>query len=441
MNTARHIIKYVLIFLLVLCMLFALLVGSALIPREAVKPKILESAEYMCENTTLYLLTDFLQASKIDHYADCITLSIAYYLDENNPVESALWSSYYGMNSNIMNHYLLESVINDDVSPNQEYLRYWHGSAGLIRFLHLFWNIKTIYIFHAVLMAGLYILLLYLLIKKGMLPEAWAFTFSMIIISVWYVPLCLEYTWMFLVTFVAALIAIYLSLKQQYKSIGVFFLITGMVAAYLDFLTTETLTLLIPLLFILRIRSRQGDGENLKLTIKSCFLWSAGFVGMWVSKWTLASVFLNQNVMHYVTGHVDERLSGKIANMQGNYILSATIKNLKCLFPYEYGFSGAVLIFVFIIVVVIIPVMKDKVVLRQSINQSMIPIYAVLALLPFIRFAVLRNHSYIHCFFTHRALASSVLALCFIVLELVQLNPRKAVMKNAKPHHPDALPE
>ena len=425
MNKAHQLIKYILVFLLVLSLLFALMVGSALIPRKTVRTKMIESAEYMCENTTMYLIKSFLHASQIDHYADSITLSIAYYLDDDNPVESSLWASYYGANSNRMNHFLLESVT-EDKSPNQEYLRYWHGSAGLIRFLHLFWNIKTIYLFHAVLMAGLYAALMYLLGKNGLIPEALAFTLSMITVSIWYVPLCLEYTWMFLVMLGSANIAVRLSLNRKYKNTGLFFMITGMVAAYLDFLTTETLTLLIPLLFILRIRSRQNEEGNWPLAIKSCILWGIGFVGMWVAKWILSSLILGIDVMPYVTEHIDERLAGNVGLTTGEYIESAIIKNLKCLFPFEYGISGAVLIFVFIIVAVILPVARNRVVLRQSINKSIISVYGVLALVPFVRFAVLRNHSYVHFFFTHRALASTILALCFIVFELVRRNPGKA---------------
>ena len=168
-----------------------------------------------------------------------------------------------------------------------------------------------------------------------------------------------------------------------------------------------------------------------KMIASSCFSWLAGFSLMWLSKWILASLILQENVMPYVTGHIDERLSGYLGVPLENYITVAIARNLKCLFPYEYGISGAVLVFAFIIVVVIIPVARNKVTIREKINKQIIPLYLLIALVPFIRFAVLRNHSYAHRFFTHRALASTVLALCFVVLELVQLNPRKAVMKNA----------
>ncbi len=426
MKTILSIIKYALTFLLVLGFLFSLLVLATLVPREAIKENMLESAEYMRDGSEYFQIVDFIKASRIDHYADTITLSIAYYLDANNPVKSSMLASYYRKESGQMNEFLAEGIL-QGLPENQEYIRYWHGSAAVIRFLHLFWNIKTIYIIHATLMAGLYFRLLILLFKKGMLPEAIAFSLSMIAVSVWYVPLCLEYTWMFLVMFVATV----LSLCLAEKNFGIFFLMIGMIAAYLDFLTTETLTLLIPLLFILRIRSRQGIGGNWAITVKSSITWGVGFVGMWASKWVLASVILGENVMPYVTGHIDERLSGYLGVPLENYITVAIARNLKCLFPYEYGISGAVLVFAFIIVVVIIPVARNKVTIREKINKQIIPLYLLIALVPFIRFAVLRNHSYAHRFFTHRALASTVLALCFVVLELVQLNPRKAVMKNA----------
>ena len=163
MKKVYCVIKYILTFLMVLIILFSLLLCSALIPRDAVRTQMLESAEYMCERQSTFLVRDFLTASVIDRYADCITISIAYYLDENHPVESAMWTAFYGAHTSRMNEMLLEGI-SDDLAPNHEYLRYWHGSAAVIRFLHLFWNIRTIYIFHAVLMAGLYIILLILLI-------------------------------------------------------------------------------------------------------------------------------------------------------------------------------------------------------------------------------------------------------------------------------------
>ena len=153
---------------------------------------------------------------------------------------------------------------------------------------------------------------------------------------------------------------------------------------------------------------------------------------MWAMKWLLASFVLHKNVMPYVTGHIEERMGGAVTGVSSKtYISTAIIENLKCLFPYEYGLSGAVLVMVIVIVFVVLPVMLNRVTLRHRICKSRLALYAVLAAVPFIRFAVLHNHAYLHYFFTFRALASSVMALCFIVLELIEPTRRKAVTADA----------
>ena len=351
----RRILKkgiiYPISFVVIYLLLTGLIVGVAIIPRERIKTNMLESAEYMCESPTQWLLMDWIHASQIDHYADCITLSIAYELDESRPLQSAMTTSFYGYQTTAMNTMLLESV-RDDLSATTEYLRYWHGSAAAMRLLHLFWNIKTIYMFHAILMAAVSLILIILLFKNGFREEAVAYVLAMIIVSSWYVPLCLEYTYTFICMMVSAIIGFILALKHKDQWLGLFFMITGMVTVYFDFLTTETLTLLIPLLLILRVWSRQGREEKWVYSLKFGIAWSAGYLGMWMMKWLTASIVLGENVMPYVTGHVSERISGTVNGYQmtGNTYIDTLLLNLRNLFPYEYGLSGAVLVMVFMFV-------------------------------------------------------------------------------------------
>ena len=232
--------KYIVLFVTCFLLLLMFIVIVACIPREKIKPRMLESAEYMCERRTSYLITNWIHASQMDRYADCITLSIAHQLDANKPLESAMWTSFYGGYSRSINYSLSESV-RDDLPATHEYLRYWHGSAAAMRLLHLFWNIKTIYMFHAILMAAVSLILIILLFKNGFREEAVAYVLAMIIVSIWYVPLCLEYTYTFICMMVSAIIGFILALKHKDQWLGLFFMITGMVTVYFDFLTTETL--------------------------------------------------------------------------------------------------------------------------------------------------------------------------------------------------------
>lgn len=431
-NTWISIRNHIIVFIIVFFVLLLLIIGTACIPKEQIKSNMLESAEYMCEKNTSFLLTDFVQASKIDHYADCITLSIGYELDNKQPIRSAMWTGFYGAPSRSMNEYLRDAVLKD-LPANREYLRYWHGQAAAMRVLHTFWNVKQVYVFHVVLIAVLLLLLLFQLIRQKYYGEASSVIFAMFIISVWYVPLCLEYTYTFLCMLIASNITVYLANSKKYQKFSLFFLAVGMITLFFDFLTTETVSLLIPILLLFRIRQRQGyaagRGEYV-LAIKCCTSWLVGFIGMWCMKWISASIILKQSVMPYVQEHISERLSGNVGLTPEEYVLQAIVRNLKLLLPYEYGIAGAIILMIIIVLVVMIPVLLGKVVLKNKIATATIPLYAALSLIPFLRFIVLHNHSYIHYFFTYRALAATILALCFIVLELVEWSSGKAINCN-----------
>ena len=430
----KQAFKYVAAFLAVLCILFAFTVSVCIIPDKKVYDHFLESAQFMEKHDVAHYALDFALSSKIDYYADCNTLSIAYYLGHGQPLEAAMWCSYYGENSTIMNDYLMESV-SGDVAADHEYLRYWHGSAVLMRIAHLVTNVQTIYIAHAVILVLLIVLLSFILIKHGYRSEAISFLLAMILISIWFVPMCLEYYYTFMCMVVASIVGILLSFRSHRAWHGLFFLIVGMITVYLDFLTTETLTLLIPLLFIVRIYQNESKSsrEVWKTVLKSCFAWMIGYMGMWVMKWGLATIILGENVMPYVTGHVAQRLYGQFKGyeMTASARLDLVLKNILRLFPLEYGLSGAILILVFVAAAFVFPVATGRVVLRKKIDGKKIGIYAVLGLIPYVRYLVLANHSFIHYFFTYRAQAATILAICFILFELVEVIPkRKDVVKN-----------
>ncbi len=427
----KQAMKYVISFAAALSVLFALFVSASLVPREKVQANYEESAEFMTERPTSFYFHTFVHGSSLDYYADCITLSIGYNLDSGDPLKSSMWCSYYGENSNMMNEYFRESVV-DGKETDKEYLRYWHGSAAMMRILHLLFNIREIYALHVALTILLAVLLLALLLRHGFRAEAAAFLLAMVVVAVWYVPLCLEYTYSFFCMFAASIVGLGLALKGKDSWIGPFFLITGMVTVYFDFLTTETLSLLVPLLLILRVRKRQGR-EKWLFTAKSCAAWLVGYLGMWVMKWALASVILGVDVMPYVKEHVAERLDGKVVGyyLTGNFYLDILLRNLQRLFPYEYGLSGAVLVMAFALAAFVLPAALGKLSLRREISGSNILLYAVIGLIPYVRFLVLRNHSYIHYCFTYRAQAATIIAICFIFFELFEKPPRKTAAENA----------
>ena len=417
---------YTIVFIGAYIIMLLLLVGSALIDSDSVKENFRESADVLCENEPYYYIEKDVSPSRIDRYADSILLNIAYNFDKDKPLESVMWASYYSddiLNQNIN----FREALDGNLEKNTQYLRYWHGSAVIVKVLHLIMNVRGIYVLHAVILILLTALLVFILVKGGHWKEAVAFILSIIAVSIWYVPFSLEYTWCFLLMLIFSIILVKMSLKEKYKRMGLLFLLSGMVTVYLDFLTTETITLMVPLLFVLSIRKSQNKTECTKkyvmgearFCLKSGILWFIGYVGMWVAKWLTASVVLGKNVMPYVTGHIEERMGTTLEfSEQIDYIKYIITKSIGCLFPLDYGVGGVMVAAILFIGILYLCFVYRK----KTIEWKMIVLFIILSFIPYTRMMALKNHSANHFFFVYRSLMSSVFAFFLIVFLIVDLN-------------------
>lgn len=409
-------LKYIVVFITVAAVLTGLLVLAAKIPQKSIQDNVLKSAEYLCEGELFGMAVDGAESSTIDRYADSILLAIAYQYDSRNTLTSIVWSAYY--NNPIANeNENLYTAVTEGREANTQYLRYWHGSNVIVRPLLAVLDIKQIYVLNAVVMGAFIIALLVILLKKKAFAPAAGFAVGLLVTAVWFVPLSLEYTWTFLLMLLMSVICVILAYKKCWTVFGVLFMVGGMLTNYLDFLTTETLTLTVPLLFVLWIRYHEEAcmrKELVTFTVTTTALWGAGYVGMWLAKWGLSAIVLGENVMPYISEHISERLNGNVGISTAGCIIGAVLKNVSCLFSLEYGIGGAFAgIAGGILVLYIGYVYYDK-----KADKAMLPIYICIALIPYIRYMILHNHSYLHAFFTYRSQMATIMAV-FWILELL----------------------
>lgn len=414
MQTLRHTLKYIVIFLLAVALLTALLVLSACIPKSAIQENTLESAQFLCEGELFGRVVDGVEGSKIDRYADSILLGIAWQYDGTDPLQSVMQSSYYHTKNQNENENLLDAVAKD-LAPNQQYLRYWHGSNAIVRLLLLVCSIEQIYLLNGIIMVVLIAWLLTVLCRHKYYMPACGIGLGLVLTASWFVPLSLEYTWSYLLMLAGSIAAVKLACAGKWQHMGVFFLLSGMLTNYLDFLTTETLTLLVPLLLVLWIALRAGR-QSMRFVAanagKAALTWLLGYVGMWLAKWILASIVLGENVLPYVTGHIQQRVgSGGLQLM-----LSAVARNVKCLFPLEYGTAGRIAAIGIALILMYLGYVYHK----DRINKPWILLLLMIGAVPYIRYMVLSNHAYQHCFFTYRAQMAAIVALVMILEELVE---------------------
>ena len=423
MKKIKALIHYSLIFTALLGFLLGFMLASSQVPQSVIQSCMEESADIMCENDRIWYMIPGVESSQNHLYADAITINIAYHFSDGSPMESVIWAKFYTGDGDVNTS--LRTSVNRHLKAETEYLRYWHGSSAVVRFLHIFLNINQIYWMHAVILAGLFAFLVFILRRKRLYAELAAFVLSMVMVSIWFVPFCLEYTWVFLCMLISSVFGIKFAEEGKKVLLYYLFLITGMVTVYLDFLSAETLTLVVPLILILRVWRKHADDmygcrEQWFFSLKSAALWAIGYVGMWVSKWIIASAVLHENVMPYVRDHISDRIEGiNPAGSLVGYIVGAILRNVRCLFPFDYGMTGAIILLAMLVVFIVLPVAADKVTIINEVNKKIIVLYSIIGGIPILRFAVLHSHSWYHESFTYRALGGTILAMCCIITEII----------------------
>ncbi|MCR4779853.1 MAG: hypothetical protein K5876_02015 [Ruminiclostridium sp.] len=410
--------KLAAVFAVTLALLAGLLVSSAFIPRGAVRGNMLSSAETLCENKVFFYLWDDVQASRIDRYADSILLSIAYCFDSGDPLRSVMRAGYYYTDMQNENENLRD-MLTGGYEPTVQYMRYWHGSAAVVRAAHTFTDIGGMYVISAAVIAALNVLLLFMLIRRRLYACAAGIVCGLIAVGIWFVPFSLEYSWLFIITPAMAAVTVKLAEGRHWGILAAAFMVCGMLTSYLDFLTTETLSLTIPLLAALCIRKRgkayQPRKNDLLFGVKHCALWGVGYAGMWVCKWITAAVVLGEDVTPYIADHIAKRLGSADEMYTIGYMAGSVWRNLTVLLPFGLGGAGIIAAIVILLGVLYVCFVYR----RGNADIPAVLIYAAVAALPYIRYIVLCNHSYLHYFFTFRAQAAGVLAICLIVGEVV----------------------
>lgn len=398
-------------FVLTSLVLLLFLMLCAKIPRSLIRERMLYSARYLCENRLFYEALEGVSSSKIDRYADSILLGISWQYDPDNSLKSVLESSYYYVSYQNENKNLLDAV-RKNISANKQYLRYWHGSAGVVKILMTFLTLPQIYLFN-----GLFMLLLILsLIIRLALKREWllmtGLSVGLIGSSVWFVPLSLEYTWVFLIMLIELHAVIFSFFPEDLNTRCNFFMMFGMITSYFDFLTCETLTLTVPLLFLIHLDKKAASW---KAIFKICFFWAAGYLGMFIFKWILSAIVLRENILPYVVNHVGERIAGNTGASFISSLIEAPLRNILNLFPVNYGsagfYSGISLFLVYILACIVYH--------RKNFDRTLIKKYIAAGMIPYVRYIVLVNHSYLHTLFTFRAQAAALFAAILILGEMI----------------------
>lgn len=407
---------HIIVFCVLLAALWGMLVIASLIPNGMIRENMEKSALTYKEKDAFSFENHQKWNGISDNYADTILLNISWNMGGGNPLLSSLDTWYYdgeGLGENVG---LYLSVTGEGVQPNVDYSRYWHGSAAFIRLLHLVTDvdgIKLIGLLAALLPA---LLTMGILVKYGHSDLAAALLLSMGAVQIWNIRLSLEYQPAFIICFL--LCPFYLWAERKKESLLTYLSVAGGVAvAFFDFLTTETVVILLPLILVAAVRTAEGRLGTLKENVRPFALygfgWISAYAGTFLVKWAAASLVTGNNKFLTAFSSAGERFGGSLqAAGTDNPVLRipmAVAANLTVLFGGGKRVDPMRIIvgilFIFLIMGSVLYLFYQK-----ESNKDGIKLLLMLGAVVFLRYMVLNNHSYMHEFFTYRALISPVMA-------------------------------
>lgn len=423
----KGVMTYLITFLIIVVLGVLALLTCVYLPDQKVKENCQQAAKKFSETTALFPELEIGRTyTTVDHYADSILLSIIYSLDKTDPLASIMRANYYEDNHRSMTANFL-ALTEEKAEANTQYVRYWHGSIVWIKPLLMFFSLEQVYQISGVVLWGLLILLLIVLAKiewKAVI----GFIIAIFMTAFFVVPQCLEYTAVFVVAFLVSLIALSKD-KGKNSPLYYLFFITGALTCYFDFLTVEMLTILLPLTLVIIKRNKENtlgtSKEVLKFLVISLTLWLIAYAGMYLVKWILASIVLNKNYILESIHNADIRISGQVNHLEkAEMWIQAVKRNFDLLNPFFF-IRKKYLLYIWIPIIWLISIVIN---LYQGKKRSYLLAVNLLAVLPYMRYVVLQNHSCYHFIFTFRLQLVTIVIFVLQVVQMVQV--RKKRVKN-----------
>lgn len=396
------------------------------------------SSAYSYKSADAFALTGKSLNSVADNYSDAVLLGVVWNMNDDDPLIASLDTKYYDGNDgkeDFGENYGLYLSVMGAAKPNTDYSRYWHGSAAVIRPLMLVTDvngIKNIGLCTALLLlAANAVLLAY---KKQYFCAA-ALVISFVSVQIWNIRLSMEYQFAVLVC-LAILPFFILHEKKHGDILPVLSVISGAAAAFFDFLTCETLTILIPLAVVFSMREKENRNftlrENLRITADCGVSWGISYVLMFLLKWTAASLVTGENKFAAAFSSASERIYGEANGLSASKLFFLSpIANISTLFGGTERISWVNTVIGLLLSALIagaaLHFFGKK---RQS--RGFAVLILILGACVYLRYAVLGNHSYLHEFFTYRAQAAVIFAVLSAIWHSIGIGKTKRGGKNRK---------
>src|SRR5574344_2119485 len=167
----KTILKYILIYLVLILICFGSLFLTSLIPSSSIKENVSQSAELLKTETNRKIVSIRDRKYMLDNFTDALMINTAFSIDSTKPVNSFMLArknyipnitqvEYRDAGDELKSASKYETLdqvgelcdtVNSDITESFEYARYWHGYLIFLRPLLLIFDILQIRIILIVL--------------------------------------------------------------------------------------------------------------------------------------------------------------------------------------------------------------------------------------------------------------------------------------------------
>ena len=416
----RFFIKILSILFLATCTGFLLLLIVYALPISPMKDNIARSSDIF-NNQGLYpRLVPTYKTTQLDNVTDAMMLATAIYpahSDHVNIVEQTMHGYRYELTDEnaLMSLTKYANDANDikGVVLNS-YERYWNGYLVYLKPLLCFFDYGDILLLNTLLLMCITAFFVYQLYKSNVLELVPAYIALLYVLTAPAIGLSLQYSSSF---YIMQFALCYILSSKPKKILPYLFLITGICSAYFDLLTYPLITLGVPLALLIYLDLKSTPVQKIIIIIKESVLWSMGYLGMYLCKWTLASLLLHQNVYYDAISEMLNRTSN--GTMDHVSRITSIMVNLSDIARWPYLIFTVIVIFVYF-------AKRNRnrsISIPNAICQSL-P-YFILCMYPLMWFALLSQHTYEHNYFTYRTLGISIFSFCLMICQL--FNPVRRI--------------
>ena len=273
--------RYLSVYFIILFLMCLSLVIASAIPRKVVRDNAIQSIKFLEDKYTnnrpdkKYM---FFEMS-----GDSRNVAMAFNMDSKKIIDSSIRMSYLKDVEHLFN---MDQVLEKESGNSVNYSRYWQGQVVYSKITMVFLPLSNkLYIIQLIILTILFLYLSYKLFKKDIILGL-SFVIASIGINAFFTAFSVQYFFCILLSFIFSLIALKLYDKNS-KYVGVMFAIDGMLTAFLDFLTCETLALTIPLFIYTYLCIKDKKEKVLKNVIKYVFIWGLFYLLTFGTKWII----------------------------------------------------------------------------------------------------------------------------------------------------------